>query len=470
MPMRFISLSILFAATLPAVAQDLRVGAAAVKITPQVGTPMAGYYYERPSKGVHDDLFARALVLEKDGVRAALVAVDLISTSAIWVEQARREIAGTTNLRGDQVMISATHAHTGPILSTRTLLATTLGGQSDLARRYTEELPGKIARAVQEAEKHLTPAVAWAGRSHESAIAFNRRYHMSDGTVGWNPGLLNPRIVKPAGTIDPEVPFVYFESLQKKPLAIYVNYAVHLDNVGGALISADMPAVVARLLGEYKGPDLVTVYTTGCCGDVNHLNVRWGQRQSGFEQAARMGTILAAAILRAWPEMKPIEPGALRSSREIVKLPAAPITARDVERARGVLARLRDPQAAKPKFLEQVDAFKVLDVDARQGKPWEVEVQTVTLGQDLSWISLPGEIFVELGLAIKQDSPFKLNMIAELANGSIGYIPSRRAYPQGNYEVVSARCAEGSGEMLVASAVRQLKKAYLAPGKSSLTK
>ena len=74
--------------------------------------------------------------------------------------------------------------------------------------------------------------------------------------------------------------------------------------------------------------------------------------------------------------------------------------------------------------------------------------------------SLPGEIFVELGLALKQDSPFPHTIVAELANGSIGYIPARRAFAQGNYEVVSSRCGEGSGEMLVATAVRLLKELY----------
>ena len=61
-------------------AEDLRVGAAAVVITPPVGTPMAGYYFERAAEGVHDDLFARALVLEQGGTKAALVSLDLIST------------------------------------------------------------------------------------------------------------------------------------------------------------------------------------------------------------------------------------------------------------------------------------------------------------------------------------------------------------------------------------------------------
>ncbi len=69
---------------------------------------------------------------------------------------------------------------------------------------------------------------------------------MKDGTVGWNPGKLNPGILKPAGPIDPEVPVVYFESTSGKPLATYVNYAVHLDNVGEPKISADLPFTLAR--------------------------------------------------------------------------------------------------------------------------------------------------------------------------------------------------------------------------------
>ena len=52
-----------------------------------------------------------------------------------------------------------------------------------------------------------------------------------------------------------------------------------------------------------------------------------------------------------------------------------------------------------PAFLERVQAFKVLDVAAREGKPLEAEVQVIALGDDLAWVGLPGEIFVELGLA-----------------------------------------------------------------------
>ena len=110
-----------------------------------------------------------------------------------------------------------------------------------------------------------------------------------------------------------------------------------------------------------------------------------------------------------------------------------------------------------PAFMEKVKAFQVLDVVAQAGRPFEVEVQVITLGDQLAWVSLPGEVFVELGLAIKQASPYAQTMIVELANGSVGYIPNRAAYAEGNYEVVSARCAEGSGEMLVEAALRLLR-------------
>ena len=438
-------------------AEGLRVGAAEVVITPPVGAPMAGYYSRRASEGVHDDLHAKALVIEVGGAKSALVALDLISTTRDLVEEARHEIEAVTGVRSAAVMISATHAHTSPVLSGRGTREAAFGGATDLAREYRAGLPKRIAEAVRLAETRASASRIMVARGRESSIAFNRRFHMKDGTVGWNAGKLNPHILKPAGGIDPDVPVVYFESTARKPLATYVNYAVHLDNVGGMKISADMPYTLSRLLADFKGPNMITLFTAGCCGDVNHIDVTWAEPQKGFENAARMGTILAAEVLRAWPRLTAIEPSALRTRSETVSLELPEISRDDVAGARAIVARRDDPKATQPTFLESVQAFKVLDVAAREGRRQEVEVQVVALDDDIAWVSLPGEIFVELGLAIKQDSPFSYTIIAELANGSIGYIPSRRAYAQGNYEVVSARCAEDSGERLVDAALRLLK-------------
>ncbi len=110
--------------------------------------------------------------------------------------------------------------------------------------------------------------------------------------------------------------------------------------------------------------------------------------------------------------------------------------------------------------MKLVKAYRLLDIDERKGKPYRVEVQVIALGQDIAWVSLPGEVFVELGLSIKKRSPFAQTFVIELANENIGYIPDRRSYAEGNYEPESARCAPGSGEKLVDSAVKMLNELH----------
>jgi hypothetical protein len=103
-----------------------------------------------------------------------------------------------------------------------------------------------------------------------------------------------------------------------------------------------------------------------------------------------------------------------------------------------------------------VNAHKVVDVLSRKGAPVEAEVQVIALGDQCAIVGLPGEIFTELGMYIKSRSPYPTTMVVELTNGSIGYVPDRKAYLEGNYEPVSARCAAGSGERLADTAIKML--------------
>ncbi|MBY0457200.1 MAG: neutral/alkaline non-lysosomal ceramidase N-terminal domain-containing protein [Gemmataceae bacterium] len=454
------SLASTLALALPVAAGTLTAGAAAVDVTPPKGCPMAGYYSARGAEGTHDPLLAKALVFEKDGTRVALVGLDLITTPRSLVEETRKRVEKQTGIPGAHVMLSATHSHTGPVLSDGSPFADTFGG-GKIAKEYIAGLPEKIAEAVKKADDARKPARVSFGTGKEEGLAFNRRFHMSDGSVGWNPGKKNPNIVRPAGPTDPGVPVVLVETDDKppKPLAVYVNFALHLDTVGGLEYSADYPYTLSKSLAAAKGDGLVTVFTAGCCGDINHLNVNSDKPQKGHGEAARIGTRLAAEVLRVLDDTAPVD-GALRVSSESVEFALAPVSADDVRAAKLVLADLEKGVKPVPKFLDQVQAFKALDVSGRLGKPYQVEVQVISLGRELAWVSLPGEIFVELGLQIKRGSPFRQTMIAELANGSIGYVPNRAAYPQGNYEVISARCAEGSGEKLVDSALKQLRSQF----------
>ena len=444
---------LLLSAHHPARAGDFRVGAASVVITPAVGTPMAGYYSARAAEGVDDDLHAKALVIEQDGAKVAMVVCDLISIPRPLVEEARRLVQQSAGLPPQRVMISATHTHTGPVLPTGSSRDPSEEGAADAARKYVQSLPQLIARSVQQANDRLRPARISVGVGRDEHLSFNRRFVMKDGTVGWNPGKKNPDIVRPAGPIDPDVPVAYFESSDGMALATYVNFAMHLDTVGGQRISSDYPFTLAALLAKVKGPDMITVFSIGAAGDINHIDVGDATPQGGAAEGRRIGTILAGEVLKTCARLRPAQTAAPRALAEMVKLELPSVSIQDVEKARKVAIKFGKDG---PTFLERVEAYKVLDVAAREGKPLDAEVQAFSLGDDVAFVALPGEVFVELGLTIKKESPFRHTIIAELANGSVGYIPTRRAYDEGNYEPVSARCAAGSGEKIADAAVRLL--------------
>jgi hypothetical protein len=238
----------------------------------------------------------------------------------------------------------------------------------------------------------------------------------------------------------------------RKPLLTYVNYANHLDTTGGALISADFPGTIAQLLADYKGPGMLTIFANGTCGNINHLDVTSATPQTSPEEAKRIGTILAGAVRKTYPHLTAVGDTTLRVRREVVLLPLAKFTDDELHDARDIVAKNGDN---KP-FLEQVKAYRIVDVAAREGKPFEVDVQVFSLGSQIAWVALPGECFVELGMNIKAASPFRQTNVIELANGGESYIPNRSAFAEGQYEVVSPRYAEGAGENLVTTAIRLL--------------
>ena len=127
----------------------------------------------------------------------------------------------------------------------------------------------------------------------------------------------------------------------------------------------------------------------------------------------------------------------------------------EIARAQDVAARMMTENLGT---VPMAEAVCILENVQRKDEALRAEVQAVALGDDAAVLALPGEIFVELGLAIKAASPFRHTFIAELANGSIGYVPNREAYPQGNYEVVSARGEAGTGERLVEEALKLLRE------------
>jgi hypothetical protein len=444
-----------------ALCAEFRLGAAAVSINPPLGIALAGYYHERASEGVLDDIFAKATVLDDGQTRAAIVICDLISMPKWIVAEARQIIESQTGIPGINVLIAATHTHTAPVLVREWSRDDSDGASKPISKNYSRTLPKLIAEAVAAANEKRQPVRVLVGKENESRLANNRRFWMRDGSVGWNPGKLNPQIVRPSGPIDPEVGVFYAETTAEKPapLLTFVNYAMHPDTTGGTRISADYPGALSRALALYKGPGMLTLFGNGTCGNINHTDVDWAGRQSGPNEAARLGTVLAAAVFKAYPRLQTLTTvGSIRVRSEMVKLPLPSFTPEQLEQARVDVRTARDN--TRDGFMKLVRAHRTLDIAAREGRPQVVEMQVIALGRDVAWVAWPGEIFVELGLSVKAGSPFAHTYNVELANGAIGYIPNKSAYPEGNYEVESARVAEGSGEMLVTSALRVLAELH----------
>ncbi len=441
----------------PSTAGEFRLGRAAVKITPPAGIPLAGYYSIRLADGTNDDLFAKALVLEMDGAKAAMVACDLVGVDRPVVEAARKLIEKTTGIRAEHVLISATHSHTGPLLRAR-FLAAIEGRPLQIAKEYLAALPGRIAESVKLADASLAPARVWTACGHEDTISFNRRYLMKDGSVKTNPGKMNPDIVQPAGPTDPDVAVLYFDTAESKPLATYVNFAMHLDTVGGTHFSADYAYTLAKLLSAIKTPEMLTLFTIGAAGDINHIDVKTRDPQKGAPEAKRIGTVLAGEVLKTYARLEPVKPAPPAVRSEMLKLRAPKYAPVEVEKAKLLASRFGKMPA--PPMLDMVQAMKVLDAATLDGQALPAEVQVIALGNQIAWVGLPGEIFVELGTAIKKASPFPRTIVVELANGAISYVPTKRAFDEGGYEVLSARCAAGCGEMLADAAIRLLAELH----------
>lgn len=435
-----------------AAASDLRVGRAAVDITPAPGTPMLTP--QRPPFEIklashpHDPLHAKAVVLDEGGQRVALVVCDLTSIPLKVIEEARRLIGETTDLAGTSAMISATHTHTTPQIRLQFL-----GKADDAARgkaqEYVAALPGKIAEAVRLAEADLQPAHVVAALGNEGTVSFNRRFFLRDGTVQANPFKDEDeklgQVLRPAGPIDPEVGLVAFTGDDGKPLVMMVNFAIHLDTMGGDQPSADFPFMLDEILRGVHGSEMLPVFAIGAAGNVNHYDLMDPtrvRREKGPHESTRIGALLAAETLRSYVKRDAQREAPLKMARELVRLDYHP------EKAKQLLARIKE----NPRHFDGE-----VNVSNDSGKvTFEAEVQVITLGNELAWVGLPGEMFVELGLSLKNASPFRYTMVHTLANGAIGYVPNMRAYPEGAREAEATRCAPGSGERLIEAATRLL--------------
>lgn len=390
-------------------------GAAKVCITPPLGVDLAGYAarYE-PAAGVHDDLFARALALQVGEEKAVLLIADLLGLSAEFIAGLRALIEVRTGLPGERVMVACTHTHSGPA----TIF---LRGCGAMDESYLALLPRLLASAAEMALTRLRPARIGAGAG-QVPFAHNRR-----GT----------------GVVDHEVGVVKVTTDAGEPLALLMNYACHAVVMGGdnVQISADYPGAACATV-EANLPGTVALFANGAWGDINPTG------RGTFAEVARQGRQLAFEALKVAEGIDVREPERLRVRSEEARIPLAPPP--PAAELRAILEQTEvDPssiyEGQDPRLAVKLGeahrgwAQAVLELIEGEACPLSqtLEIQTLTV-DGLAFIAVPGETFVEIGLALKRESPAAQTIILGAGNGCIGYIPTDAAHAVGGYEVVDA--------------------------------
>lgn len=452
--------------------EPLRVGVAEVDITPPVGYRVAGGYEERISNELHDPLLAKAIVLQQGSTRAALVLCDLCSIGRQVSDPVRHRASIRSGIPVEQIVIAATHTHGGPeyygtLRDVGHELAVEKHGHDPAETvDYPARLVARIADAVHCAADSVRGARCEAGVRAAPGLAFNRRFHMKNGTVQFNPGKLNPDIVAPAGPVDDALPILLFRDVAtEKPFAALAVFAMHVATFGnGRQIGADFPGVMQQKLREALGPEFVSLFAAGAAGDVNHVDVRSAARQDPATELQRIGHQLAARVLAPTPPLEPVEKPRLAVRAARVPLPLRELGAGEVEAARAHLRRVLSGERFE--FLATVAAWRAMNTATlreRDGDQLRAEVQGVRISDDTAIVTLPHEVFVELGLAIKARSPFRNTLVVSLANDIDFYVPTRKAFDEGSYEVVTSSLQPGGGERLVDGALQLLEELRRAP-------
>ncbi|MGE3822550.1 MAG: hypothetical protein AB7I30_24300 [Isosphaeraceae bacterium] len=446
---------------------DFQVGFATAEITPPVGWRRAGGYTEKISDGVKDPLMAKAVVVTQGTTSFAFVGNDLCSVPRELTGPARKRASEVTGIPIDQIVITATHTHGGPeyqgplreVLHARA--ARDHQGNDphepiDYRARLIDAWVDVIARA-QAARKSARLSVV---APYQEGLAFNRRYLMKDGSTGWIPGKKNPQIFRPLGPTDPELPFVMARDADTgEPLGALTVFAMHTAIHGGPRFSACYPGhLQTRLREKLDAPRFVSIFGEGCAGDVNHVDVNDETPQPGETYPAIVGARLAETIAEALPHAREIRGGSMAVRSKTVLSPVGAVTDAEYHAAMSLLERLDQNQAP---FLTVVDAWRKAyrrEFWTRYGGMLPEEVQVCRLDGDTAIVTLPHEVFVELGIAIKAGSPFRTTIVVTLANDTDFYIPTRRAFEEGHYEPTTCPLLPGCGEALVRTALEVLNE------------
>jgi hypothetical protein len=370
-----------------------------------------------------------------------MVVVDNLGLSPALILQAKQVASEKTGIAVEKILISSTHTHSAP--------SSGGGKEGSPEAAYRRRLLDGIVESIVKAHETRRPAAAGASAHPLPEEVFNRRWQLKPGKmtpnpfgkmdeVRMNPGTDPETIERPAGPTDPDFLVLSIQDEKRRQIALYASYALHyVGATPPTQVSADYFGEFARLMPSRLRGDgtMVAMLANGASGDINNIpfNVTRPPRET-FEQIRIVAQKAADA---AWFAHRKIEihekaPRIGMVERQVVLRYRRPAE-EDIAAARKVLgATVKEEIEALPR-LAQHYAASVLAAAERAEGSLTVPVQAIRVG-DLAICGLPFEVLVEIGLELREKSPFGETMVIGLANGRHGYLPNPRQHALGGYE------------------------------------
>jgi hypothetical protein len=462
----------------------LSAGVARIDITPPVGFRMQGLMRRSgPSVGVESPLHATALVLADEETKVVVVDCDLIGLDLPLANTIRQAIGDRVQTHAHNVMVGCTHTHNGPCTSRGNLggphHAAPRPGEIEALDEYIDDLVVRLAKLAGDAYDRRRPARSATARGY-AAVSINREELAEDGRVlvGRNPD----------GPTDQTVDLLRIDDLEGHPIAVLTGYAAHpvVMGMNDLLISPDFPGVVRRTVEKVTGA--TCLYMTGAAGNqatISFLQDDWGEQE-------RIGGIVGSEAARVFFEIetrphevvrnvgeslanlalyhKSFRNGPthriLKAARREATVPLQPLPS--IEQAKSALdeatatlidmeSRRVPPDDRYPTLLVKVWAERVLKkVQAGQTEAsLSFDITGFRL-DDFVLVGMPGEPFVEIGLAVKELSQAKHTMFAGYCNGTVAYWPTPDTVAHGGMAVEAAVKTYGNPTPPVAETVALL--------------
>jgi neutral ceramidase len=411
----------------------LLVGASKIDITPPLGGCQAGSVKEVRSETLTDSLYASAILIN-DGIKEiSIISVDLcLCPTKYFKESVLPEIKKLTGIKHENIILSATHTHAGPVLNAEYYEEF---GLAD--KEYSSILAKKIATAVRIAQQNTKPAYIAVGKGDSSLYNTNRRLkRKSDGSTIMSfccSGDLSRFEQK--GIVDNEMVVLKIDDEEGRPIAILVNYAIHNNAVGGRTITSDFAGAMRDYLEKIYDGYPVVLFLPGCCGNVTCNKLADPRRRANPRFPSlhkRIGMSLAGDVMRIIGNMYEYESiDYINIIHKTLTVLERPYCSYDTT----IDGTFGDPDSRMTKLF--MDAY---NEDKRKYgnlplESFELDICGISLGNQIALVTNPNELFVEYGLEIKEKSPYKYTLVAELTNGCEGYAPTLKAFEEGGYEV-----------------------------------